>query len=83
MDNKTRKPLPFGTLNIHKKNNFQDATICIFIFDILYLNGEVLLTQPIEKRRQLLIKYLTVIFFFFLLFKFILLFLINYFERLI
>ena len=32
MDTKTHRPLPFGTLNIHKKAGFKDATVCIFLF---------------------------------------------------
>ena len=57
MDTKTHQPLPFGTLSIHKKNNFADATVCVFIFDILFLNGEVLLNYPIEERRKTMLKY--------------------------
>jgi len=33
------KPLPFGTLGVHKKAAFKDATVCLFVFDILHLNG--------------------------------------------
>lgn len=63
MDSTTRKPLPFGTLNVHKKNNFQNSSICVVLFDILYLNGEVLLNEPIEKRRKLLSSTVKVSFF--------------------
>ncbi|EFA78161.1 BRCT domain-containing protein [Heterostelium album PN500] len=54
MDTKTSKPLPFGTLGIHKKNGFTDATVCVFLFDILYLNGKSLIDLPISKRREIL-----------------------------
>ncbi len=30
MDSKTRKPLPFGTLGIHKKTQFQEANVSTF-----------------------------------------------------
>lgn len=42
-DTKNKKPLPFGTLGIHKKNEFKDATVCYFVFDCVYLNGEDLM----------------------------------------
>ena len=32
-------PLPFGSLGKHKKEHFKDATVCLFIFDIIYFNG--------------------------------------------
>eukprot|EP00727_Mastigamoeba_balamuthi_P002230 m51a1_g12003 putative dna ligase 3 (895) ;mRNA; f:142-3815 len=54
MDVERHRPLPFGTLGVHKKNNFSDATVCIFLFDILYLEGESLMDQPITRRRELL-----------------------------
>jgi DNA ligase-3 len=54
MDSVTRKPLPFGTLAVHKKNLFQNATVCIFLFDILLLNGKPLMSEPLETRRNLL-----------------------------
>eukprot|EP01117_Protostelium_nocturnum_P010644 TRINITY_DN3832_c0_g3_i2.p1 TRINITY_DN3832_c0_g3~~TRINITY_DN3832_c0_g3_i2.p1 ORF type:complete len:848 (+),score=249.92 TRINITY_DN3832_c0_g3_i2:325-2544(+) len=52
MDSETKKPLPFGTLGVHKKKAFKDATVCIIVFDILYFNGETLLDVPIDKRRE-------------------------------
>ncbi|ELR11572.1 ATPdependent DNA ligase domain containing protein, partial [Acanthamoeba castellanii str. Neff] len=54
MDTKTSKPLPFGSLAIHKKNDFQDATVCLFLFDILYVDGKVVMNEPLKKRRQIL-----------------------------
>eukprot|EP01080_Neovahlkampfia_damariscottae_P011827 gene11827-5158_t len=56
VDLKTGNPLPFGTLGTHKKKQFTDAVVGIFIFDILYLNGKSLLNTPLEKRRQVLEK---------------------------
>ncbi len=52
MDNATRKPLPFGTLGIHKKTNFKEATVCVFLFDILFLDGKSLLDESVQKRRE-------------------------------
>ncbi|NWI07625.1 DNLI3 ligase, partial [Tichodroma muraria] len=38
IDNKTGKPLPFGTLCVNKKAAFQDANVCLFVFDCIYFN---------------------------------------------
>lgn len=54
IDVKTGKPLPFGTLGIHKQSKFEDASVCLFVFDCLYYNGEVLMDMPIRKRRKIL-----------------------------
>ncbi|XP_041989246.1 DNA ligase 3 [Aricia agestis] len=54
VDVTTGKPLPFGTLGIHKQSEFKDASVCLYIFDCLYYNGEVLIDKPIKKRRQIL-----------------------------
>ena len=51
VDTKTGKPLPFGTLGIHKKAKFSTATPCLFIFDILQFNGENLMHKPFVERR--------------------------------
>ncbi|XP_065682524.1 DNA ligase 3 isoform X2 [Hydra vulgaris] len=45
MDTSTNKPLPFGTLSIHKKSKFAEATVCYVIFDILQFNNESLLKR--------------------------------------
>ncbi|XP_004925682.2 DNA ligase 3 [Bombyx mori] len=50
----TGKPLPFGTLGVHKQSEFKDAEVCLFIFDCLYYNGEVLMNEPIWKRKKFL-----------------------------
>eukprot|EP01114_Cavostelium_apophysatum_P018682 TRINITY_DN5843_c0_g1_i1.p1 TRINITY_DN5843_c0_g1~~TRINITY_DN5843_c0_g1_i1.p1 ORF type:complete len:1034 (+),score=331.86 TRINITY_DN5843_c0_g1_i1:101-3202(+) len=61
MDTKERKPLPFGTLGIHKAKAFSDATVCVFLFDILYLEGVSLLNTPLEERREILQKNVKII----------------------
>ncbi|CAB3976556.1 DNA ligase 3 [Paramuricea clavata] len=54
VDHKTGKPLPFGTLGIHKKSAFKEASVCLFIFDCLQFNDENLMQKPMEERRKLL-----------------------------
>jgi DNA ligase 3 len=61
MDTTRRTPLPFGTLNVHKKNEFQDAVVCVFWFDILFLNGRSLLDTPLKERRRLLQHHIKVV----------------------
>lgn len=71
IDTKTSKPLPFGTLGVHKVNYlslfslsilivivvrlqtylspqkaaFQDANVCLFVFDCIYFNGVSLMER--------------------------------------
>ncbi|ESN98431.1 hypothetical protein HELRODRAFT_113751 [Helobdella robusta] len=59
IDNKTGKPLPFGTLGVHKKSAFKDANVCLFIFDCLHYNGQSLLNRPLIERRDILHKNMT------------------------
>ncbi|TPP65437.1 DNA ligase [Fasciola gigantica] len=54
LDTLTNKPLPFGSLGVHRRTAFQDATVCIFAFDCLYINGEGLIDKPISERRKVL-----------------------------
>ncbi|XP_060525174.1 DNA ligase 3 [Cylas formicarius] len=54
MDTNTGKPLPFGTLGIHKKAQFKDATVCLFVFDCIYYNGRSLLKEPLRERKSIL-----------------------------
>jgi len=53
-DTKAKRILPFGTLGVHKKKQFDGAVICFFAFDILYLNGKDLLETPYNQRIKLL-----------------------------
>ncbi|KAL2713181.1 DNA ligase 3 isoform X1 [Vespula squamosa] len=59
IDNKTGKPLPFGSLGIHKKSKFKDANVCLFVFDCIYYNGEVLINKSVQERRQILTSRMT------------------------
>uniref|UniRef100_A0A674N174 DNA ligase n=1 Tax=Takifugu rubripes TaxID=31033 RepID=A0A674N174_TAKRU len=54
IDTQTSKPLPFGTLGIHKKAAFQDAKVCLFVFDCIYFNGTSLMERPLCERRKFL-----------------------------
>lgn len=46
--------LTLGTLGIHKKKAFEDACVCVFVFDILYLDGKSFLHEPLSTRRKIL-----------------------------
>ena len=59
VDNKTGALLPFGTLGVNKRKDVHDASNCLFVFDILYLNGRSLVHKPISERRSILEKALT------------------------
>ncbi|XP_072037011.1 DNA ligase 3-like [Amphiura filiformis] len=59
MVDKNGKILPFGTLGIHKKSAFQDATVCLFVFDCLHFNGENLMDKTMKERRKILERNLT------------------------
>ncbi|XP_037023135.2 DNA ligase 3 isoform X2 [Artibeus jamaicensis] len=54
IDNRTGKPLPFGTLGVHKKAAFQDANVCLFVFDCIYFNDVSLMDRPLCERRKFL-----------------------------
>ncbi|XP_048822618.1 DNA ligase 3 [Lagopus muta] len=54
IDNKTGKPLPFGSLGVHKKAAFQDANVCLFVFDCIYFNDVSLMDRPLRERRKFL-----------------------------
>ncbi|NXT41732.1 DNLI3 ligase, partial [Pelecanoides urinatrix] len=54
IDNKTGKPLPFGSLGVHKKAAFQDANVCLFVFDCIYFNDISLMDRPLCERRKFL-----------------------------
>jgi len=54
IDLNTSQPLPFGSLGVHKKNEFHDANVCLFVFDCIYYNGESLLNKPMKERRKIL-----------------------------
>eukprot|EP01059_Diplonema_ambulator_P013887 TRINITY_DN24584_c0_g1_i8.p1 TRINITY_DN24584_c0_g1~~TRINITY_DN24584_c0_g1_i8.p1 ORF type:complete len:731 (+),score=226.56 TRINITY_DN24584_c0_g1_i8:37-2193(+) len=54
VDKKTGIPLPFGSQGKHKKAGFKDACTCIFLFDVLQVNGTIVMDKPIEERRTIM-----------------------------
>ncbi|XP_049862584.1 DNA ligase 3 isoform X3 [Schistocerca gregaria] len=59
IDTQTGKPLPFGTLGRQKKEGLKSANVCLFVFDCIYYNGEILLSKPIKERRKILHSVMT------------------------
>lgn len=56
LDIGTGIPLPFGTLGKLKKKQITNACVCVFVFDILLLDGKQLINIPLESRRKVLEK---------------------------
>ncbi|KAG0338988.1 hypothetical protein BG004_006980 [Podila humilis] len=60
-DREQKAILPFQVLSTRKRKDVKEEDIkvqvCIFAFDMLYLNGESLLREPLAKRRQLLLEH--------------------------
>lgn len=56
---RTGAMLGFGSLGTEKRKEHPGAHVCLFIFDILYLNGRSLLNEPFEARRRLLEEIVT------------------------
>ncbi|XP_042220055.1 DNA ligase 3-like isoform X2 [Homarus americanus] len=59
INTKTGIPLPFGTLGVHKKAEFQDANVCLFVFDCIHYNGEDLMNKALSERRKVLEENMT------------------------
>jgi DNA ligase-1 len=53
-----KKVLPFQQLMTRKRKDVKvedvKVKVCVFAFDLLYLNGEAVVNQPFKERRQLL-----------------------------
>ncbi|KAG7169997.1 DNA ligase 3-like [Homarus americanus] len=56
INTKTGIPLPFGTLG---KAEFQDANVCLFVFDCIHYNGEDLMNKALSERRKVLEENMT------------------------
>ncbi|KAI6031846.1 hypothetical protein BKA83DRAFT_90832 [Pisolithus microcarpus] len=61
LENTTGKLMPFQELSKRKRKDDIQVHVCLFAFDLLYLNGEPLLQKPLWERRELLQKYFQVV----------------------
>ncbi|KAI9572982.1 ATP-dependent DNA ligase [Boletus coccyginus] len=65
IDKTTGKLMPFQELSKRKRKDVKvediQVRVCLFAFDLLYLNGESLLQMPLVERRELLQQHFQVI----------------------
>ncbi|XP_068157392.1 DNA ligase 3 [Drosophila tropicalis] len=54
VDTETGTLLPFGTLGAHKKHEYANASVCLFVFDCILYDGEDLMQLEFRKRREIL-----------------------------
>ncbi|KAJ7244781.1 DNA ligase I [Mycena haematopus] len=65
IDRTTGKLMPFQELSRRKRKDVKvediQVRVCLFAFDLLYLNGEPLLKKSLQERRELLRKHFQVV----------------------
>ncbi|KAF7339486.1 DNA ligase [Mycena sanguinolenta] len=65
IDRATGKLMPFQELSRRKRKDVKvediQVRVCLFAFDLLYLNGEPLLKKTLQERRELLRKHFQVV----------------------
>ncbi|KAG6890419.1 hypothetical protein C0995_008773 [Termitomyces sp. Mi166 len=65
IDRTTGKLMPFQELSRRKRKDVKvediQVRVCLFAFDLLYLNGEPLLQKPLFERRKLLREHFSVV----------------------
>ncbi|XP_023309068.2 DNA ligase 3 [Lucilia cuprina] len=54
VDTITGELLPFGSLGAHKKKEYQNAEVCLFVFDCILFKGEDLTNVSFRERRKIL-----------------------------
>ncbi|XP_013101415.2 DNA ligase 3 [Stomoxys calcitrans] len=59
VDTVTGELLPFGSLGAHKKKEFPNAEVCLFVFDCILYKGEDLTNIPCKQRREILEENIT------------------------
>ncbi|VEU23427.1 DEKNAAC104615 [Brettanomyces naardenensis] len=60
-DTEAHKILPFQVLSTRKRKDVQEKDIkvrvCLFVFDMLFYNGEPIIQKPLNERREFLYKH--------------------------